>query len=94
MRQIQRFVTVSCLLFLLLCPLVAFPQLTSGLAGASGSTMGPDGALYVTEGAIGEVTRVDRMTGEQSLFAENLPLQLPDIGFGGPVDMTFLDGTA
>jgi hypothetical protein len=31
------------------------PQLlVSGLSGSSGSTIGPGGALYVTEGAVGE----------------------------------------
>ena len=33
--------------------------LAMGLQGASGSTVGPDGALYVTEGALGRVSRVD-----------------------------------
>ena len=94
MRQIQRFVSASCLLFLLFFPHLAFSQLTSGLEGASGSTIGPDGALYVTEGAIGEVTRVDRKTGEQSLFADNLPPLITEFGYGGPVDVAFLDSTA
>jgi hypothetical protein len=94
MRQKQKFVLASCLLILLYFPLVAFSQLSSGLAGASGSTIGPDGALYVTEGAIGEVTRIDRKTGEQSLFAENLPPLIPDFGYGGPVDVAFIDDTA
>lgn len=94
MKHIQRFVSALSLLFLFSFPLVASSQLTSGLAGASGSTVGPDGALYVTEGAIGQVTRVDRKTGEQSMFAENLPPLIPDFGFGGPVDVAFLDGTA
>jgi hypothetical protein len=31
--------------------------LVTGLQGASGSTIGPDGALYVTEGAIGRISR-------------------------------------
>ena len=34
-----------------------------GLQGASGSTIGPDGALYVTEGAVGRISRVDLQTG-------------------------------
>ena len=94
MRHIQRFFLASCLIFLISFPLVAVSQLTSGLEGASGSTIGPDGALYVTEGATGEVTRVDRKTGEQSMFAENLPLLVPDFGYGGAVDVAFLDETA
>ena len=94
MRHIQRFFLASCLIFLISFPPVAVSQLTSGLEGASGSTIGPDGALYVTEGATGEVTRVDRKTGEQSMFAENLPLLVPDFGYGGAVDVAFLDETA
>ena len=94
MRFMQRFVSASCLLFLISFPLVAVSQLTSGLQGASGSTIGPDGALYVTEGVTGEVTRVDRKTGEQSMFAENLPPLVPDFGYGGAVDVAFLDDTA
>ena len=34
--------------------------LVDGLQGATGSTIGPDGALYVIEGAIGQITRIDR----------------------------------
>jgi len=94
MRQIQRYVAASCLLFLISFPLIAFSQLTSGLQGASGSTIGPDGALYVTEGAVGEVTRVDRKTGGTSMFAGNLPPLIPNIGYGGPVDVAFLDDMA
>ena len=94
MRHLQRFVSTLCLFFLVSFPLVALSQLTSGLEGTSGSTIGPDGALYVTEGVTGEVTRVDRNTGEQSMFAENLPPLVPDFGYGGAVDVAFLDETA
>ncbi len=68
--------------------------LVDGLEGSSGSTIGPDGALYVTEGAAGRVTRVDRNTGEKSTFASGLPQLEPAIGFGGPVDIAFVDSTA
>jgi hypothetical protein len=34
-------------------------RLVTGLEGAMGSTIGPDGALYVTEGAVGRISRVD-----------------------------------
>lgn len=94
MIHIQRLFLASCLLFLISFPLAAVSQLTSGLAGASGSTIGPDGQLYATEGAIGEVTRVDRNTGEQYMFAKNLPSAIPDFGFGGPVDVAFIDDSA
>jgi sugar lactone lactonase YvrE len=66
--------------------------LVSGLQGASGSTIGPDGALYVTEGAIGVVSRVDPNTGDVTTFASGLPPSL--IGIGGAVDVAFMGGTA
>ena len=47
--------------------------LATGLEGASGSTIGPDGALYVTEGAAGRISRVDPQTGEITTFASGLP---------------------
>ena len=47
--------------------------LVSGLEGAVGSTVGPDGALYVTEGVAGRISRVDPKTGEVTTFASGLP---------------------
>ena len=67
-------------------------RLVSGLEGTSGSTVGPDGALYVTEGAAGRVSRVDPRTGEVTTFASGLPTSI--IGFGGPTDITFMGNTA
>lgn len=64
----------------------------SGLQGASGSTIGPRGDLYVTEGAIGRVSRVNRKTGEVTTFAEGLPPSL--IGIGGAIDVAFIGSTA
>ena len=32
----------------------------------TGSTIGPDGALYVTDGSVGEVLRIDRRNGRVS----------------------------
>ena len=43
--------------------------LASGLEGGSGSTIGPGGALYVTEGLAGRVSRIDLKTGEITTFA-------------------------
>jgi len=63
-----------------------------GLAGASGSTVGPDGALYVAEGAAGRIARVDPHTGDVTTFAEGLPQAILPIG--GVTDVAFLDGTA
>jgi hypothetical protein len=67
-------------------------QLVTGLEGASGSTIGPGGALYVTEGAAGRISRVDPQTGEKTTFAEGLPPALLPIG--GANDLVFIGGTA
>ena len=60
----------------------------SGLG--SGSTIGPDGALYVTDGTAGSVKRIDRHTGAVSVYATGLPRRV--LGIGGAVDVAFLDG--
>ena len=39
----------------------------------TGSTIGPDGALYVTDGAAGAVLRIDRRSGQVSPYADGLP---------------------
>ena len=51
--------------------------LASGLAGSIGGTIGPDGALYVPQFALGEITRIDPKTGAMTTFASGFPL--PDI---------------
>jgi sugar lactone lactonase YvrE len=66
--------------------------LVKGLEGGSGSTIGPDGALYVTENAAGRISRVDPKTGEITTFASGLPAGSD--GFGGPVDVAFIGKTA
>ena len=68
--------------------------LTSGLDGAQGSTVGPDGKLYVTEGRAGRIQRVDPVTGAKTLFASGLPQQIPAVGVGGPVDVAFVANKA
>lgn len=68
--------------------------LTSGLQGSIGGTIGPDGALYVPQGMLGEITRVDVMTGEQTRFASGLPAAFPFVGIGGPMDVAFVGDTA
>ncbi|MGH2634782.1 MAG: ScyD/ScyE family protein [Actinomycetota bacterium] len=76
-------------------PVLAEPTTTllvSGLAGGSGSTVGPDGALYVTEGLAGRVSRVDPRTGGVTTFASGLPPSI--IGIGGAMDVAFIGGTA
>ena len=67
-------------------------RLVTGLQGAMGSTVGPDGALYVTEGAIGTISRVDPRTGEKTPFASGLPPAI--IGIGGAIDVAFIDNVA
>jgi hypothetical protein len=69
-------------------------RLVAGLEGGSGSTIGPDGALYVTESAAGRITRVDPKTGAATTYASGLPTLIPEVGFGGPVDVAFLGRTA
>jgi sugar lactone lactonase YvrE len=69
-------------------------RLATGLQGGSGSTIGPDRALYVTESAAGRITRVDPKTGATATYASGLPTLIPEVGFGGPVDIAFLGRTA
>jgi hypothetical protein len=83
---------LASLLLALLAPLAAQAQLVSGLQGASGSTIGPDGAIYVTEGAAGRLTRVDPWNGDTTIYATGLPPSL--IGIGGAVDVAFVDEVA
>jgi hypothetical protein len=66
--------------------------LVTGLEGASGSAIGPGGALYVTEGAAGRISRVDPQTGEITTFASGLPRAI--IGIGGAIDVAFIGKTA
>jgi sugar lactone lactonase YvrE len=63
-----------------------------GLEGGSGSTIGPDGALYVAETAAGRIVRIDPQTGEATTFASGLPKKL--IHTGGIMDITFIGDTA
>jgi sugar lactone lactonase YvrE len=88
---------VAGLLALTLAPSTAGAEpelLIGGLLGPVGSTVGPDGALYVPESAVGRIARIDLETGAVTVFAEGLPATLPWVGFGGAVDVAFLDGTA
>jgi sugar lactone lactonase YvrE len=69
-------------------------RIATGLGGGSGSTVGPDGALYVTEPATGEISRVNPRTGAVTTFATGLPLRIPAVGVGGAMDVEFLHGKA
>jgi sugar lactone lactonase YvrE len=99
-QQLKQITTLSALLLFSICGVsVAQPAaeptatlLATGLEGGSGSTVGPDGALYVTEGAVGRISRVDPETGQITTFASGLPKSI--IGLGGPIDVSFIGGTA
>ena len=58
----------------------------------SGSTIGPDGGLYVTDGKTGRVLRVDPRTGAITTFASGLPPSTA--GIGGAMDVVFIGRTA
>jgi sugar lactone lactonase YvrE len=60
----------------------------------SGSTIGPDKALYVTDGPGGRVLRIDRTTGTTTTYASGLPPAIPDVGIGGAIDVAFVGDTA
>lgn len=65
--------------------------LASGLTNTIGGVIGPDGALYVPEGATtGKVTRVDLTTGATTTLVSGLPTS----GFGGAIDVAFVGTTA
>jgi len=66
--------------------------LVSGLEGGSGSTIGPGGALYVTESAAGRISRIDPQTGAVTTFASGLPPAI--VGIGGAIDVAFIGSTA
>jgi hypothetical protein len=66
----------------------------SGLAGGSGSTIGPGGALYVPEPAAGKISRIDPRTGAVTTFATGLPKLIPAVGIGGAMDVEFIGNTA
>lgn len=73
-------------------PAATAHQLVTGLEGASGSAIGPDGALFVTEGAVGRISRIDPATGQVTTVASGLPGSV--VGIGGAVDVAFIGGTA
>ena len=66
--------------------------LVTGLQGALGSTVGPGGALFVTEAIAGRISRVDPKTGEITTFASGLPPRIARIG--GAMDVAFIGQTA
>ena len=52
----------------------------------------PDGALYVTNGNAGTLVRIDPRNGSETVVGSGLPLQV--IGFGGAIDVAFVDHRA
>ena len=70
--------------------------LVTGLEELQGSTVGPGGDLFVTAPLTGSIWRVDRKTGEVTLFASGLPARIPDLFFigSGVVDVAFIGETA
>jgi sugar lactone lactonase YvrE len=67
-------------------------RLAAGLEGGAGSTVGPDGALYVTETVAGRISRIDPRSGRVTTFADGLPPRV--IPIGGAMDVAFLGRTA
>ncbi|MDU8886646.1 ScyD/ScyE family protein [Yeosuana sp. MJ-SS3] len=70
------------------------PQLLAALPDLSvGSTVGPDGHLYVGQtGPSGSILKVNKDTGEITTFASELPTSVVPIG--GVIDVAFIDETA
>lgn len=66
----------------------------SGLEGSMGSTIGPDGRLYVAESVAGRIVRIDKNTGSRSTYLSGLPQQIAAVGVGGVVDVAFVGNTA
>lgn len=60
----------------------------------SGSTIGPDGALYVTDSTDGRIQRIDPRRGTVRTYADGLPLQLAGVIGGGAADIAFVGRTA
>jgi hypothetical protein len=85
---------VAVTLIAMATPVAATAQFVTGLAGGSGSAIGPGGALFVTEPAAGRISRVDPRTGQVTPFASGLPPLIPPIGIGGAMDVAFIGGTA
>jgi len=88
----REVISFAAAMVAMMMPFAAGAQLVTGFAGGSGSTVGPDRALYVTEGAARRVSRVDPQTGEVTTFPSGLPSFI--IGVGGAIDVAFIGGTA
>ena len=84
----------------LIVPVVASAAPPAELLGSlpggagSGSTVGPDGALYVAQPAAGEIWRIDRKSGNETLYASGLPQRFSQLPFGGVMDVAFIGSKA
>jgi hypothetical protein len=104
-RRIGLFIAVAGLALAVVAPAVSAhdrkgPVVTPHAEFGSddfvlGITIGPDRALYVTDGVAGSVLRIDRRSGRVSTYAEGLPPKaFPGMDIGGPVDVAFAGRTA
>lgn len=66
--------------------------LATGLGGTVGSTVGPDGWIYVADGVAGTVTKVHPRSGATRLVTSGLPTRVAPIG--GAMDVAFRGHTA
>jgi hypothetical protein len=91
---------VVAALIALMVPLVANAaapaELLATLPGgaAAGSAIGPGGAMYVTQPASGEIWRIDRTSGNETLYASGLPQRFSQLPFGGVMDVAFIGSKA
>ncbi len=60
----------------------------------SGSTVGPDGALYVTDSTRGRIRWIHPRSGKVKTYADGLPRQIEGVIGGGAADIAFRGGTA
>lgn len=68
------------------------PTVIAQLGSANGSAVGPGGDLYITQGSEGIIWRVDRQTGQASVYASGLPKAI--VGLGGVMDVEFIGNKA
>jgi hypothetical protein len=106
MRRQYHLLVVLAALIGLIVPLVASaappaahpgtPTLLATLPGgaASGSAIGPGGALYVPQPATGAIWRIDPESGAETLYASGLPRRFSALPFGGVMDVAFVGSTA
>lgn len=73
-------------------PRSAASRLVASLESGAGSTIGPDGALYVTQPTAGKVARIDRRTGKVTTYVDGLPPLIQGVGVGGAMDIIFRKG--